>query len=170
LAAARPSTNSVNNTNGQEGFDLDDSDNEDNEWQEIDENQLQGGGREDSRSNRGGVAGGLRGLMRSFFILARRPKTKEEWRQREDVLRQARRNRTAAIMAFFALYTFLMRVMNFDGYLLLLVVLEVFLFYISTYYKEIAIRMAKRGAENRVNRVKDWFYFGLTRHDERIDE
>ena len=158
-------------------FDDDDDDDDDEYRQYLDESQRNDASassmaRKDDDGG-GGLGGtspprtGLRGLIQSFTILAKRPKTKEEWRQRENVIRQARRNRTAAIMIFFAVYTMLMRVMNFDGYLLLLVLLEIFLFYVSTYYREIAIRMAKRGAENRVNRVKDWFYFGLTRHDER---
>lgn len=102
-----------------------------------------------------------------FKLVAPRPSTREEWRARTEVMQQVKRNRTIAAMAFTAVYTFLMRILSFDAYLLLLFFLEVLVFYVMTHYKDISIHLGKRVAASRVNRLKDWFTFALRRKKEK---
>jgi hypothetical protein len=104
----------------------------------------------------------LRAMERDDFraiFIAPRPQSQAEFANREAAMEQAKRNRAVAAMVFAAFYTLLMRQVQSDVYLLLLIVLEAAIFYVATEYKQIFIYLTKRTARARVNRVKDWVAF-----------
>ena len=104
-----------------------------------------------------------------LFKLTVRPQTKEEYKNIEAIRIQVRRNRTVLAMIFTVFYTLLMRYLSFDGYMLFLFILEGFVYYMGMNYRQVAVYFAKRGAKSRVNRVKDWFFFGVRGKDERLE-
>lgn len=143
----------------------DDDDEEEEEGEFVDSAPSSFASSRMSPEPRGGnkTGGGISSFFSGFYLAAGRPQTKDEWNNRVQRIEHAKRNRTIVIMVFFGFYTFLMRILSFDGYLLLLVLLEIFLFYLATNYRSLILTLAKRGAKTRFNRFKDWFTFGVAR-------
>jgi hypothetical protein len=113
------------------------------------------------------AAGGGGGV--GLWKLTMRPQTREEYANVEQLREQVRKNRTFVAMIATFLYTLILRYLPFDGYLLFLLALEVGVYYVGMNYKSLAKTLAKRSAKSRVNRIKDWFYFGVRRKAERAD-
>lgn len=99
---------------------------------------------------------------RARFFLPR-PQTKDEWRLQEVLREQAKANRRDMAMVVMFLFLTICRFVSFDLFLILAGFVLYGTRYIFTEYKNIFIFFTKRTARSRVNRVKDWFTFGVRR-------
>jgi hypothetical protein len=97
----------------------------------------------------------------------RRAVTKWEYEQREAIMEQIKANRTVTAMVLVGFYTMLMHIVPFDLFLLLLMLLQLLVYYVCTNYRSMAMDFGRRAARTRVDRIKDWFFFGVTRRKQR---
>ena len=97
----------------------------------------------------------------------RRATTKWQYEYRDAIFQRIKSNRTVTIMVIVGAYTALMHVVPFDVFCLLLLALELWTFYLCENYRNMAIDFGRRAARTRVDRMKDWFFFGVTRRKAR---